>query len=552
MGTRSEGRYFRPLTTKRPTPSAAVTWVMWWRRRKATWRTGPRQANPAIGDYSCDHVNSESLGDTNVSSRLHILTLRAHRRAGISRPTQWSSPNILTIESAEHVVPQQFLQYDAYMCSMRRSGTEQIDSTCALIDTLSDLDVSDIPSTVVGELTLQISRAVEQLTALRSELLSRADANGDGFAAGYSNTTSWLSIRTGATHNACQQAVHNARALRTLPLTAAAWRAGDVTTSHVTLICRAASRVDEFAEHEALFVGYAKELSARQLRVALDRFIALMRPDDANRDFNRQHNARSLSISTTLDGMVKLDGLFDPVAGQTIINAINSLMSADPTIHATRRRADALTELCAAWAAGDVTGGTERPQLLVTCTIDQLAGTPGAELSPGQYPLSPISLRHQSCDAAIIRVVTNATGDPIDVGRATRTIPPALRRALIVRDGGCVFPGCERPHGWCEAHHLRHWSNGGATNLANTGLLCSRHHHLVHQHHWTLARQSDGTWTLADHLGNDITWHYTRWHSVEHTTERSAIEHCAGHQASGIDCEFVAPTSKSFAPALAV
>jgi Domain of unknown function (DUF222) len=415
----------------------------------------------------------------------------------------------------ESVALQWCYNYITNMSSCCTTVAEQIDTTCALIATLADIDVSTAPSTIVGELTLQTSRAIEQLAALHSELLSRADANSEGAAVGFASTASWLSIRTGTTPGTCQRQVHEARTLRTLPETQMAWRHGHITQSHVAHLCRTATRVDEFADHEAQFVGYATTMTARELRHALNRFEALMRPDDVDRDFARQRNARSLSISTTSDGMVKLDGWFDPIAGDTIKNALAALTTDHTLIPIRQRRADALTELCAAWAAGDVHGGTERPQLLITCTIDQLAGEPGGELSPSGHLVATSTMRATACDAAIIRVVTNAAGDPIDVGRATRTIPPALRRALIVRDQGCVFQGCDRPHGWCDAHHLHHWIDGGHTNLDNTALLCSRHHHLIHQHHWQLERQSDNTWTVIDEHGGDLTHHHQRWQPTQ-------------------------------------
>ncbi|MFH1105278.1 MAG: HNH endonuclease signature motif containing protein [Actinomycetota bacterium] len=67
------------------------------------------------------------------------------------------------------------------------------------------------------------------------------------------------------------------------------------------------------------------------------------------------------------------------------------------------------------------------------------------------------------------------------MGRATRTIPPAIRRALEARDRGCTHPGCGRPHRWCDAHHITHWAAGGGTNLNNLRLLCRRHHRIAHE-----------------------------------------------------------------------
>jgi HNH endonuclease len=102
---------------------------------------------------------------------------------------------------------------------------------------------------------------------------------------------------------------------------------------------------------------------------------------------------------------------------------------------------------------------------------------------------------------AAIRLLPPALGgaptQPLEVGRTTRTVAPAQRNALVVRDGGCAFPGCDRPQGWCEAHHLRHWAHGGPTDLANLALLCWAHHRAVHEGGWQLGRDPDGRLTAT-------------------------------------------------------
>jgi len=90
-----------------------------------------------------------------------------------------------------------------------------------------------------------------------------------------------------------------------------------------------------------------------------------------------------------------------------------------------------------------------------------------------------------------------APTQPLEVGRATRVIQPAQRTALAVRDGGCVFPDCDRPLAWCDAHHLRHWLHGGPTDLSNLALLCRAHHRAVHEGGWQLARGPDGRFTAT-------------------------------------------------------
>jgi hypothetical protein len=91
-----------------------------------------------------------------------------------------------------------------------------------------------------------------------------------------------------------------------------------------------------------------------------------------------------------------------------------------------------------------------------------------------------------ACDAAIVPVVLGSASEPLDVGRSTRTIPAAIRRALTVRDGGCAWPGCDVPPARCDAHHVEHWADGGETEVCNLCLLCSRHHFFIHHDGWTL------------------------------------------------------------------
>ncbi|MFZ1361542.1 MAG: DUF222 domain-containing protein [Candidatus Nanopelagicales bacterium] len=100
---------------------------------------------------------------------------------------------------------------------------------------------------------------------------------------------------------------------------------------------------------------------------------------------------------------------------------------------------------------------------------------------PGSSLLSTTSAQMLSCDATVQRIILGPNSLPLDIGRTTRLIPTHIRRALIVRDKGCVFPFCDRPPGWTEAHHIQHWSKGGPTSLPNLVLLCSKHHHEVHK-----------------------------------------------------------------------
>jgi len=126
------------------------------------------------------------------------------------------------------------------------------------------------------------------------------------------------------------------------------------------------------------------------------------------------------------------------------------------------------------------TGG-DRHQVVVHVDADTLGGRPGAagrcELADGA-PLAPETARRLACDAGVVPLIQR-NGRALDVGRKTRSIPPALRRALAARDRGCRFPGCDRAR--VDAHHIRHWAHGGETKLENLVHLCRHHHRLVHE-----------------------------------------------------------------------
>lgn len=189
--------------------------------------------------------------------------------------------------------------------------------------------------------------------------------------------------------------------------------------------------------------------------------------------------------------MVRVDGDLDPETGQTLITALRCVQDADvrsrdtPDLRTSaQRRADALGEICRKWlddAERPLVGG-ERPHVTVTVDLAALEGRAGTVCEFDDVgPISPETARRWACDASLSRVITRGNSEPLDVGRRTSVVPAALRRAVGVRDRHCRFPGCDRPPGWCDAHHVRHWADGGETALPNLTLLCRPHHRLVHR-----------------------------------------------------------------------
>ncbi|MDQ3145750.1 MAG: HNH endonuclease, partial [Actinomycetota bacterium] len=161
-------------------------------------------------------------------------------------------------------------------------------------------------------------------------------------------------------------------------------------------------------------------------------------------------------------------------------------------ISASERKAKALVEM-ARRSAATAPGVPAQPLIMVLADLETLAGRAGrgAEIV-GAGPVSAETARRLACDAEVARVLTDPEGEILDLGQGTRTPNRAQRRALVVRDGGCAIAGCDRPESWCQAHHLLHWIDGGPTDLCNLCLLCVRHHHLIHEGGFGLARAPTG------------------------------------------------------------
>ncbi|MGH7686432.1 MAG: DUF222 domain-containing protein, partial [Candidatus Dormibacteria bacterium] len=140
-----------------------------------------------------------------------------------------------------------------------------------------------------------------------------------------------------------------------------------------------------------------------------------------------------------------------------------------------------------------------RPHLQVTATLETLRGLRGSPAGEMEFggPVPSATVQRLACDAAVVRVLLDAESAVIDVGRARRTAPPATLRALRIRDGGCVWPGCERSVTWTTAHHVLEWAaHQGGTNTDSMVLLCYRHHWLVHEGSWQIARTEEGVITV--------------------------------------------------------
>jgi len=308
---------------------------------------------------------------------------------------------------------------------------------------------------------------------------------------GYLSSTSWLRDRCRLLAGRARDLVRWARALRTMPETEAAFRAGHIGDSEVRVLVDAKGRHPEvFARHEPVLVDSARDLGPRDLRHAVDYWLQAADRDAALADANALHARRRLHLSKTFGGMWRLDAEFDPEAGAILATALQAMSepaALDPKDRRTpgQRRADALVDLAKAAlddGSGLSTRGGNRPHLMLLVDLETLEQRAGrrCETVDGDVLTAETALR-LACDANISRVITKGDSMPLDLGRSTRTVTPAQWRALVVRDGGCVHPGCDRPARWCDAHHKMHWIHGGRTDLDDLELRCRPHHIIQHE-----------------------------------------------------------------------
>ncbi len=182
---------------------------------------------------------------------------------------------------------------------------------------------------------------------------------------------------------------------------------------------------------------------------------------------------------------------------------------------AAQRRGEALVEVLRRALATDQLGdeGGTGVTLVVTTTLDTLVTGIGAGTFDDGTSIAAEDVRRLACDALVIPAVLGSASQPLDIGRATRVVPAGMRRALILRDVHCLFPGCQTPARWCHAHHITYWSQLGETSLDNLVLLCGRHHRLVHHSDWDVVIGAEGhpvfhppPWAHPDITMADPTW----------------------------------------------
>ncbi len=278
---------------------------------------------------------------------------------------------------------------------------------------------------------------------------------------------------------------------------------GELTAAQLITVLREAPKalaVLPDADREEILGHYVRAAQdgcgRRELRELTRRIVDEFGGGQGADDENTAQQAETLTCHDLPGGLVELIAVLSPAHAAQIIEAITALAKpqkqCDPDTGETvrdprtpaKRRADALLEIVGAAArAGGAGAMRSTAKVIVTMGLASLLrrlDNAGYAVTATGRTIDAGTARQWACAAELIPAVLGPDGAPMDVGREVRTFTGGLRTAIILRDRHCTFPGCDRPPGWCEGHHIVPWWAGGETSKDNGTLLCARHHHVVH------------------------------------------------------------------------
>ncbi len=293
-----------------------------------------------------------------------------------------------------------------------------------------------------------------------------------------------------------------------LEATATVFASGETSMRHVEVIASvlttsAAERLapSVWADAEQQLAAHAADYTPAELHTWGTQLVALLdqdgpEPDDPDRpepQINELHLVRHRGRpGGSLRGRFEDPEMFERI--RTVLDTHARPRDPDDPRTPAQRQAEGLAEVCGyalAHAPTQVlpeTGG-RRPQLIVTVALEDLERRARTGMLEFAGQTTPAALRLLACDASVIPVVLGGRGEPLDVGRAMRTIPESLRRAVTARDRGCAHPGCDLPPAWCQIHHIIPWEHHGPTAIDNLVMLCPTHHRLAHHSEWQIRIQ---------------------------------------------------------------
>ena len=316
----------------------------------------------------------------------------------------------------------------------------------------------------------------------------------------------WLNWKCGIAMGAAREKVRVAHALENLPKVSAAMASGRLSYSKA----REITRVAEPATEDYLLM-IAEHGTAQHVEKLVRAYRRCEEAEELSREV-RQQRSRRVSYRHDDDGSIVLTCRLPAETGAVLLKALDLALENVPAgtskerVPFSARRADALSVVAESFLAHGAmeVAGTDRHQIVVHVAAETLrnrtAGCCEFEHGPS---MAAETARRLACDASVVALIENDDGEPLSVGRKTRTISAPLRRALNARDKGCRFPGCANSR-YLDAHHVEHWANGGETKPSNLVSLCRFHHRAVHEGGIRIVRLDDGALIFVKQNGASV------------------------------------------------
>jgi hypothetical protein len=416
---------------------------------------------------------------------------------------------------------------------------------------LTDREILASISSALDALTddrLRLSTDVEQLGLLQDvirlggrlqgfeqQLAARIEASQAVWNERRTSTRTWLAESMNLTPREAARIIRAGQGLTRYPTIGSAAQTGTVLPVQAEAITAVLAQLPKefdnntISEAQTMMVGFAETHNSAELRRLTTHLIDVLSPDTADRleakrleqQERRAQTRRCLDFTGDGDGSVLIRGSLPIADAEALIQIVEAYAAAqkrglerlDPQaeyVTPAMRRADGLIAMVQAHSRRQVAprNGGDRPRIVITLSHDKLtkhctdAGL-GAHLVRDGQPVAASVVRRLLCDADLLPVVLGSHSEPLDVGRTVRLVTPAIRAALELRDGGCIFPGCDAPPGGCEAHHVVPWWAGGVTALRNLVLVCPHHHGILepsrgpNADRWKILFRSDGIPTVV-------------------------------------------------------
>ena len=334
-------------------------------------------------------------------------------------------------------------------------------------------------------------------------LIHEFDEQGYWQLPGLCSCAHWLNFKCGIGMNAAREKVRVAHALAELPKISKAFERGELSYSKARAMTRIADKDNE--DYLLMIARHGTAWHVEKLVAKYSRAKRLQETDSAN----KQHASRELGYFYDDDGALVINARLPAEQGALIIKALEMAMDRqfhDDDVSAETseyellpaRRADAMAEVAESYLNTEPSQAStaDRYQVVVHVTAET------SHIEDGPH-VSAETSRRIACDSSTIKLTTDKKGEILSIGRRSRSIPPAIRRALRFRDGGCRFPGCTNTR-FVDGHHIKHWADGGDTSLDNLVLLCRHHHRLVHEGGFICERTTGGKIEFRSPVGRDL------------------------------------------------